>query len=228
MINRGWLRRLSARKVTGLSGAVAAGLVAGVVGLSSCSSGSASPGVTIVASGTSTTFRTEPVRTTTTTLPAPPDLGGGDDDGSSGGTAGDPADADPNAEQAYEVRRGDYLVGIAQRFDVTAEAIAAYNGWESLQHSLQPGDSIRIPPQDWDPDEAPPGSGSGAASPDGDAAEGACPDGSTQQTYTIRAGDVKGTVARRFDVTVAELDAANAATPFYAGFVIGIEILIPC
>ena len=47
-------------------------------------------------------------------------------------------------------------------------------------------------------------------------------------TYTIRRGDTKGAVAADHDVTVAELDAANADTQFYSGFVIGIEIAIPC
>lgn len=221
-----------------MSGVTAAGLVAALVALSSCSGGSASPGVTVVAAGTSTTFRTEPVRTTTTTVAPPPD-DGDSDSGNGGGDAGDGSlgdqpDAESTGEQTYEVRRGDYLVGIANRFDVTAEDIAAYNGWESVQHALQPGDTIRIPPEDWDPDEATAGSGPDDVTSVGDSvageadSDGTCPDGSEQQTYTIRAGDVKGTVARRFDVTVAELDAANAGTQYYDGFVIGVEILIPC
>ena len=42
------------------------------------------------------------------------------------------------------------------------------------------------------------------------------------------AGDTKGRVAARLNTTVAELDAANADTPHYAGFVIGIDIIVPC
>lgn len=232
MILRRRPRSLSAPRVAALSGGVGAGLVATLVGLSACSGGGGGgPEVTVVAAATSTTFRTEPVRTTTTTVAPPPEPDDADT-GSANGDTDEGASPDPTGEQSYEIRGGDYLVGIAQRFDVTADAIAEYNGWESLQHPLQPGDTILIPPQDWDPDEAAPGStGDDVASTDGgeaDADDGTCPDGSEQQTYTIRSGDVKGTVARRFDITVSELDAANANTQYYAGFVIGIEILIPC
>lgn len=230
---------LSAPRVATASALAGIGLIAALVALSSCADGNAAPEVTVVAAATSTTFRTEPVRTTTTTIAPPPtvdDGGDGDGGGVGDGGVGDGGDADPDGsaaptgEQTYEVRAGDYLVRIARQFDVTAEAIVAYNGWESLQHDLQPGAEILIPPQDWDPDES---IGSGAPdeateSSDGAAADGSCPDGSEQETYTIQAGDVKGTVARRFDVTVAELDAANATTPYYAGFVIGIDIVIPC
>lgn len=203
------------------SSSLASGLLVGVLAMSSCSGGSASPGTTIVAAGTSTTFRTEPVRTTTTTVAPPPE-------------ADDPADErdadEPAGEQTYEIRSGDFLLGIARRFDVTPEAIVAYNGWESMQHPLQPGATMLIPPQDWEPTD-----GAGATTGDSGPADDApvddgatCRDGSAQETYEIRAGDTKGRVAQRFGVTVAELDAANASTPYYAGFVIGIEIVIPC
>lgn len=231
MIDPGRLRRFTASKVAGLSGTAAGGLVAIVLALSSCSGGSAAPGVTIVGAGTSTTFRTEPVRTTTTTIARPPDddTGADIDSGSGGNGSPDDASDDPAGERSYDVQGGDYLVGIARDFGVTAEAIAAYNGWDSVQHPINPGQTIRIPPEDWDPDDPvggdPDATGSSEAAAGDD---GTCPDGSEQQTYRIQAGDVKGTVARRFDVTVAELDAANATTQYYAGFVIGIEIVIPC
>jgi LysM repeat protein len=114
---------------------------------------------------------------------------------------------------------------IASNFGVTPEAIVAYNGWEGLEHALNPGDAIRIPPSDYDPNATTAPSPSAApAGSDGPA----CADGTQQERYTISAGDTRGRVAARFDVTVDELDAANAGTEFYDAFVLGVEIVIPC
>jgi LysM repeat protein len=162
-----------------------------------------------------------PARTTTTTLAPPPD------DNSESGDEGDDPDSstsdDPNQERIHEIEFGDYLVGIARDYDVPINYLPAYNGWDDgLGHALVPGDTIRIPPADWTPE----GEGGDDTTADGSEPESSSEDGCG--TYTIRRGDTPARVASAHDVTVAELDAANAGTPFYSGFVVGIDITIPC
>lgn len=178
---------------------------------------------------TSTTYVTIPARSTTTAAPRPDNEEGSGD----GGGEAEPEDAnpesstpaDPNQERIHEIESGDFLYGIASDYDMTADDIVAYNGWtDGVRHALVPGQTIRIPPADWQPEDE-----RGAASTDENA--GSAPDSSSDDgcdTYRIRQGDTKGRVAAAHDVTVAELDAANASTQFYAGFVIGIDIQIPC
>lgn len=48
-----------------------------------------------------------------------------------------------------------------------------------------------------------------------------------EQTYTVQSGDVPVNVAKRFNVTLEALNAANAATPNYTAFFVGLEIIIP-
>ncbi len=92
-----------------------------------------------------------------------------------------------------------------------------------------PGETIRIPPANYDPNATAAPTGSAPArTADGAGGAGTCPDGSPQETYTIRPGDVKGRVAARLDTTIRALDAANVDTPHYTAFVVGIEILVPC
>ena len=49
-----------------------------------------------------------------------------------------------------------------------------------------------------------------------------------QGTYTIEAGDIPASVAESLDVTVDQLNEANANTPGYGAFIVGVEILVPC
>ena len=52
--------------------------------------------------------------------------------------------------------------------------------------------------------------------------------GSTLQSMPLTVeGDYLGKVASKFDVTVGALDAANASTPGYSSFYVGLEIVIP-
>jgi hypothetical protein len=56
-----------------------------------------------------------------------------------------------------------------------------------------------------------------------------CPNGEPQGHYTIQSTDVTRVgVAERLNVTVSQLDDANANTPGYSGFFPGLEILVPC
>jgi len=42
------------------------------------------------------------------------------------------------------------------------------------------------------------------------------------------AGDLPGTVAKKYDVTLEQLIAANAGTNGYKSFIVGTKIVIPC
>jgi LysM repeat protein len=194
--------------------------------VAACDAGSAEPPASTVAV-TSTTYVTIPARSTTTTAAprsedtsATGDQGGDSDDEDPDSSTSD----DPNQERIHEIVSGDYLVGIARDYDVPINYIPEYNGWDDgLGHALVPGETVRIPPSDWLPEDE-----RGAASTDETDEASESSSGDDCGTYTIQQGDTKGAVAADHDVSIAELDAANAGTPFYAGFVIGIDINIPC
>jgi LysM repeat protein len=144
--------------------------------------------------------------------------------------------------QVYEVQSGDFISGIAADYDIPPESIANFNQWEDgIEHVIQPGDVIHIPPG-----AAVPDTNDEEVSDSGDEEEAdtteeeqqqeevdpddppRCADGSRQGTYTIAAGDIPARVAESLDVTVDQLDEANANTPGYTNFIVGAEILVPC
>lgn len=138
------------------------------------------------------------------------------------------------AEQEYTVVSGDYLFGIASRFGVTADAIVLANGWvDGISHPLSPGDKIKIPSGAIVPapvTTAVPGAVTTTAAPASTDTTAVAPDsnGCTPGTHEIVAGDLPGNVATKYDVTVAQLDAANVNTTGYTNFVVGVKIIIPC
>jgi LysM repeat protein len=162
----------------------------------------------------------EPV--TTTTAPETEDEGV-DDSGRS------------TAEQEYTVVSGDFPLRVANLFDVPLTDLCNYNDWTppNCSEFPFPGTVIRIPPGAQIPGSA---VASGTDSSAGGAANGTVPQttlaGSggecVEGTYTIASGDIPLRVASRFDITLDQLEAANANTPGYAGFVVGTVIKIPC
>lgn len=203
-------------------------LAAGVV-MVGCRDNEAAPSFSTIAV-TSTAYVTIPARVTTSTVAAVDDDAAADGGDGSGGQD-EPVD-DPTQERTYEIQAGDYLVGIASDFDVPVDNIVQYNGWsDGLRHPLVPGEAIRIPPSDYDPSTtSPAGPGDGTV-PEGSTAGdsvGECPNGEPRETYTIQPGDIPARVARANDTTVDELDAANVGVVGYTGFVVGIEINLPC
>ena len=184
--------------------------------------GGGEPSVEFRGAATSTTFVTLPPPPSTTTPPAtsaPAEPAGGSRQDE---PAEEPDPVDPvTGNRLYEVQPNDYLLRIATRFDTTPEAIAEVNGWSSVQHNINPGDTIQIPPVEGAADSIP-------ATESSDPSAQECPDGSEPETYTIQRGDIPASVAARFDVTVADLRAANVDTPNYNAFVVGLEINIPC
>lgn len=92
-----------------------------------------------------------------------------------------------SAERRHTVVRGDSLWSIARRYDTRVEVLARANGINS-KATLAPGQEILVP-----------GTGTdmpGATSPTAD--------------YEVRRGDSLWTIARRFNVSVAELRRWNA------------------
>lgn len=65
------------------------------------------------------------------TVPPDPTIAGGQDN---------------SGEGTYLIQSGDFPLKIAEKFDVTLEALAAANGWEDLQRDFPfPGTVIKIP-----------------------------------------------------------------------------------
>jgi len=193
-----------------------------IAGLAGCSNPTAAPTVSTIAV-TSTAYVTIPARDTTSTIER--ETGGGDNNDESESNVAD----DPTQERVYEIKAGDYLVGIAADFDVPVNYLPEYNGWtDGLRHALVPGEEMRIPPSGWEPNgPAAPTDTSDASASDENANAG-CAQGEQPGTYTVQSGDTPGRIAVANDVTVAELAAANQGVADYAGFVVGIEITIPC
>jgi LysM repeat protein len=144
--------------------------------------------------------------------------------------------------QEYTVQSGDAPYVLVERFGISLEDLLGVNEWTSADQFPFPGTVILIPP----------GAKSVAAveaaasetettddsteteSTDGDSTEGGTTatipdagDNCAEGTYTIVEGDYLGKVASKFDVTVDALNAANANTPGYSSFYVGLEIVIP-
>ncbi len=162
-----------------------------------------------------------------------------------GAPAGEPGDTSPT-EQIHVVQRGEFLSGIAADYEVDMEDIAEYNNWsDGTSHALFPDDQVRIPPggvipspEDEDAEEETESTEEDASGQAGDEESETteeeedpelCPDGERQGHYTIQETDTTRVgVAERLNVTVQQLDEANANTPGYGGFFPGLEILVPC
>lgn len=190
----------------------------------------AGPGGTVAEIKPSTYVTVTTLATGATTLPG-------------GAPTGEPGDT-TMSEQTYEVQSGDFLSGIAADFEVEMDQIANFNNWaDGTAHPLFPGDTVRIPPgavipaaadeeeEATDTTEEDSGSSNDDEATDTTEADEdpeLCPDGEPRGHYTVKAGDFPGRVAASLDVTVTQLNEANTNTPGYSGFIVGIEINIPC
>ena len=74
-------------------------------------------------------------------------------------------------------------------------------------------------------------SGSSKSTTTSAAADGSTPTNSAgpcvEGTYTIQSGDIPINVAKKFDLTADQLNAANANTKGYKAFIVGTKIIIP-
>ena len=137
-----------------------------------------------------------------------------------------PEDARSPGEQTYKIKGGDSLFGIASRYDVTMELICDYNGWAQCgsEKLLLPGDEILIPPN------------AAVASADGEIAgddsidtpdDGAAATEGEGCLHTVVANDIPIRVAKKYEITVEELAAANASNPIWNNFRLGGTLNIP-
>ena len=126
-----------------------------------------------------------------------------------------------DAEQVYVVQAGDGLSAIAGKYDLSMQVICDYNGWErcGADHTIFPGDEIRIPPNVLVPAAEAPADVIAAGEPAAPAAIGC--------QHTVVPGDNQGRVANQYDVTLDELAAANLNNPVWNTFLIGSQIAIP-
>lgn len=196
-------------------GAIVGPALVGAVVLSSCGGGdSGATQSTIDLSAASTAFVVRPPATT-----EPP--------------ADTLADGDPDAIvegiQEYTVQSGDAPYVLVTRFGVSLEDLLGVNEWTDPSQFPFPGTVILIPPG------AKSVTAAAATTETSTDTEAEAPtetipdagDNCAPGTYTIADGDFPNRVAEKFDVTVQALNAANAATPGYSGFIVGVEIVIP-
>ncbi len=94
-------------------------------------------------------------------------------------------------QQTYTVESGDVLGSIAERFNVSSEAIRSLN--QLTTDILQIDQELLIPAPA--PDAPPPSTGAGIT------------------TYTVVEGDTPFGIALEFDTTVEALEAANGVAP---------------
>ena len=126
-------------------------------------------------------------------------------------------------------RRGRRLRGAAgrrpaadrRRYDITVEELVDFNNWEDgAFHPIYPDDEVRIPdfaaePEDEITDERPDDGLGTMPVPGGGPL---CPDGTERDLYEIVPGDFISRVADKNDISIEELEAANAENPAYQVF----------
>lgn len=213
----------SSRSTTGARrlGVLVGPALIGAVVLSSCGGGeSGATQSTIDLSAASTAFV---VRPPATTEPPADTLAEGDPDAIVEGT------------QEYTVQSGDAPYVLVTRFGISLEDLLAVNEWTDPSQFPFPGTVILLPPGAKSVAAATATTDSDETTTDTSTETEAAPtetipdagDNCAQGTYTIVEGDYLGKVASKFDVTVDALNAANASTPGYSSFYVGLEIVIP-
>lgn len=192
---------------------VASLIGAGCVALAGCGDNSTSAGNSPVQVRETSYAMLEPETTTTTLAPA--------------ATTVPPEGAiDPN-EQTYVIQSGDSVSRIASIHGITMDALVQYNQWpDGINHTLIPGQEVRIPPNAKVPGTGTSGgaagtpSGGSAVPPQTEPAGEPC-------TYTIQAGDNPSRVASKYGISFNILQAANPEHNFLEWFKIGETIRIP-
>lgn len=126
----------------------------------------------------------------------------------------------------YTIVAGDSPSSIASTYSITLQQLLDENGWTLVDQQVPEfpfaGAVIRIPAGATVPVETVPTSAVDGSTETTEPESGAC------GNYVIMEGDNPSIVATKLDTTVAKLDAVNAATEGYAGFILGITILVPC
>jgi lysozyme len=130
--------------------------------------------------------------------------------GSSSGVAG-------GQEISYTVESGDTLLALATRFDTTVEAIMRRNDLASAS-DLNIGQQLIIPR----------GTSSVASPAATTAATARAGNSSSGRTYQVQNGDLAGSIAAQFGITLDELAEANNRTvESLDQLTVGEELVIP-
>jgi len=133
------------------------------------------------------------------------------------------------AAQDYTIVAGDVPVNVAKRYGVSLDALTLANANTANYASFYVGLVIKIPEGALVPAPTTTVAVDTATANAGTTTTvGADANGCTTGSYKIVAGDVPGKVAKSFDVTLDQLDAANANTSGYKNFIVGVTIVIPC
>lgn len=139
----------------------------------------------------------------------------------------------PPPVRKHHVQRGETLSTIARKYDVGVASIKAANGLRGT--TIHPGETLRIPgasSADDDPDVAASRTDIAAQLPErqpgGMASVGSAPKAPqrSSRVHVVKPGDTLWGVARRYDVSVAALSAANDLSP-QAALSVGTRLEIP-
>ena len=126
----------------------------------------------------------------------------------------------------YVIVSGDSPSSIASAYSITLQQLLDENGWTLVDQQVPEfpfaGETIRIPAGATVPVPTVPSSAVEGSTETTEPESGAC------GNYVIMEGDNPSIVATKLDTTVEKLNAVNAATEGYAGFILGITILVPC
>jgi LysM repeat protein len=139
---------------------------------------------------------------------------------------GQPAGTITTDVTEYTVQAGDVPFTVAQDFNISLDALNLANAETSGYSAFYVGLVIKIPAG-----ATIPGSVTTTTLP-GTPVETTTTlagggDNCAPGSYVIVEGDIPSRVAEKFDVTLAQLDAANVNTQGYQNFIVGITIVIP-
>lgn len=167
---------------------------------------------TTIAEVQDNSFVTQPPATTSTTVaPAPVPV---------------PGDVS-TVEQAYTVVRGDSLSRIASIHGIELDALINFNGWtDGISHPINPGETVRVPPNSKIPGAAATADPAATTAP-GTEATGTEAEGSSEGcTHTIALNENPTRVAKKYDITVEQLQTANPGGVMDT-FIVGETLTIP-
>lgn len=146
----------------------------------------------------------------------------------------------PDAPITYTIVSGDYLYGIAKNHGVSAQDIVTINGWESVNHSLTPGEQILIPSTAQSSDTAVVADSTAAPTATSPATATLPPEISTSstappsadpppgsQSYTVKDGDTVYGIAKKFGISPQALVDANGWGNVNHNLYPGDEIVVP-